>query len=143
MTTEDDFQAKLDADPEDWQTRLVLADWLEERGDPRAEGYRALGIWKRCPRRIVVRRQTRWHFNFNSDRNWLGYITGTILCDGYTQGAHCLCESWIKKVVHPYRFAEDFHRPTRRAAEDAAALAFARLPAARRAELLNPSTASV
>lgn len=30
MTTEDDFQAVLDADPSDWQTRLVFADWLQE-----------------------------------------------------------------------------------------------------------------
>src|SRR5204863_136709 len=43
VTTEDDFQNALDADPADWQTRLVFADWLQERGDVRAEGYRALG----------------------------------------------------------------------------------------------------
>src|SRR5262245_54586051 len=43
MTTEDDFQRTLDATPEDWQTRMVFADWLDERGDPRAAGYRALG----------------------------------------------------------------------------------------------------
>lgn len=43
MTTEDDFQAALDADPGNWQTRLVFADWLQERGDERADGYRALG----------------------------------------------------------------------------------------------------
>lgn len=42
MTTEDDFQRTLDANPNDWQTRLVFADWLEEHGDPRAEGYRAI-----------------------------------------------------------------------------------------------------
>ena len=43
VTTEDDFQRALDKNPDDWQTRLVFADWLEERDDPRAEGYRALG----------------------------------------------------------------------------------------------------
>ena len=40
MTKEDDFQKALDAHPEDWQTRLVFADWLQERGDPRAEFLR-------------------------------------------------------------------------------------------------------
>ncbi len=30
MTTEDDFQTALDAAPDDWQTRLVFADWLDE-----------------------------------------------------------------------------------------------------------------
>ena len=51
MTTEDDFQAALDTNPGDWQTRLVFADWLQERDDPRAEGYRALGLLRRAPAR--------------------------------------------------------------------------------------------
>jgi uncharacterized protein (TIGR02996 family) len=38
VTTEDDFQSALDKDPEDWQTRLVFADWLQEHNDLRAEG---------------------------------------------------------------------------------------------------------
>src|SRR5262245_43724780 len=49
MTTEEDFQAALDANPDDWQTRLVFADWLQERGDPRAEGCGALGALHRSP----------------------------------------------------------------------------------------------
>ena len=43
MTTESDFQTALDADPTDWQTRLVFADWLEEQGDSRVAGYRRMG----------------------------------------------------------------------------------------------------
>jgi len=43
VTTEEDFQRRLDADPTDWPTRLVFADWLQERRDERAEGYRAAG----------------------------------------------------------------------------------------------------
>src|SRR5262245_36399580 len=50
MTTEDDFQAALDANPNDWQSRLVFADWLQERGDPRADGYRALGVLRKRAR---------------------------------------------------------------------------------------------
>ncbi|MBN9120212.1 MAG: TIGR02996 domain-containing protein [Planctomycetes bacterium] len=34
MTSEDDFQAALDPDPDDHNTRLVLADRLQERDDP-------------------------------------------------------------------------------------------------------------
>lgn len=49
MTTEDDFQNAIDASPDDWNARLVFADWLQEQGDPRAEGYRALGALKWCP----------------------------------------------------------------------------------------------
>ena len=39
MTTEDDFQTALDANPEDWQTRLVFADWLEDNGDPQRADF--------------------------------------------------------------------------------------------------------
>jgi uncharacterized protein (TIGR02996 family) len=35
--TEDDFHEALRADPHDLVLRLVFADWLEERGDPRGE----------------------------------------------------------------------------------------------------------
>jgi uncharacterized protein (TIGR02996 family) len=49
VTTEDDFQLVLDKNLDDWQTRLVFADWLQEREDPRAEGYRALGTLRRYP----------------------------------------------------------------------------------------------
>src|SRR5262245_31540456 len=49
MTTEDDFQAALDADAADWQARSAFADWLEVRGDPRAAGYRALNLLRRTP----------------------------------------------------------------------------------------------
>lgn len=43
MTTEQDFHDRLDAEPADWQARLVFADFLQERDDQRAAGYRALG----------------------------------------------------------------------------------------------------
>jgi uncharacterized protein (TIGR02996 family) len=54
MTTEYDFQKALDENPEDWQTRLVFADWLQDRDDPRAEGYRALGTSRLAPRRCAL-----------------------------------------------------------------------------------------
>ncbi len=100
---EDDFQDALDADPSDYFTRLVFADWLEERGDPRAAGYRALGCRS-------------------------GYATYTAT--GY----------YIGGITYPQRWGwcDTFaDQPTRREAEDAAALAFARLPPDRQAELLG------
>jgi uncharacterized protein (TIGR02996 family) len=48
MNDEEAFQAALDADPNDRTTRLVFADWLEERGDRRAEGYRAIARLPVC-----------------------------------------------------------------------------------------------
>src|SRR4051812_46727360 len=42
VTTEEDFHALLEAHPDDHSTRLILADFLDDRGDPRGPGYRAL-----------------------------------------------------------------------------------------------------
>lgn len=123
MTTEDDFQAALDAHPEDWQTRLVFADWLEERGDVRAGGYRAMGASRVHP----FTPQTTHYWI--STGHWWYWANGAEV--------HQLQEDWWTR----WRDSINHHNggvPTRRAAEDAAALVFAQLPAARRAELLNP-----
>lgn len=37
---EADFLRMITENPHDWTPRLVLADWLEEQGDPRAEMIR-------------------------------------------------------------------------------------------------------
>lgn len=121
MTTEDDFQAALDLHPDDWQTRLVFADWLEERGDPRAEGYRALGHEQAYPIFDVRDGATVWFRKSSHGGAWPN---------------HCYLEDdWMD------RMAEVFHHWinywTRREAEDAAARAFAKLPESRRAELLQ------
>lgn len=114
MTTEDDFHRALDANPTDWQTRLVLADWLDEQGDPRAEGYRALGVNEMHP--MVI--NGRW-----------GYLRGSLRLPG---------AQWVPHDWHgEYQIHDSGEFAlTRRAVEDAAALAFAKLPADRRAELL-------
>ena len=133
MTTEDDFNAALDANPKDWQTRLVYADWLQERGDPRAEGYRALGVLRKRPSERGAddwfigsenapiygpgRRQTHLHAQLPPD--WWSLVRGG--------------EAWSPgKSTNTWRFFS-----SRRAAEDAQALAFAELPPERRAELLS------
>lgn len=54
MTTEDDFQRAIDATPNDRMLRLVFADWLQERGDPRSDGYRALGTLTVWPMAFAV-----------------------------------------------------------------------------------------
>src|SRR5262249_24068427 len=117
MTTEDDFQRALDANPADWQTRLVFADWLQERCDARAEGMRALGELRFHP--LIEERRAR--------RGQAAYLLmglstgreGVYLPDDWQE----LGGGW-----HWY--------PSRREAEDAAALGFSQLPAKRRAELL-------
>lgn len=156
MTTEDDFQAALDAIPEDWQTRLVFADWLQENDDPRAEGYRALGAIQKwplpCARGLI--------YYYVSAR----YLDTQVECSHFYQNG--LPSDWLGEIDTPYKSTgwesppgdrariEWRHAPSpfevsifnaapqlnRREAEDAAALAFAKLPAARRAELLTSPT---
>lgn len=127
MTTEDDFQAALDAHPDDWQTRLVFADWLDERGDPRAAGYRALGVLRRRPQ-FDTAPDVYWYFaNDRTDRHQYA--------DPLHERRALIPTDWFR-LAAPGRDFWTSGFDTRRAAEDAAAEAFARLPASRRAELL-------
>ena len=134
MTTEDDFQSALDAHPEDWQTRLVFADWLDERGDPRGPGYRALAV-----RRWQAYQPTGGGYwtvgDYSADnrndlsdlpKDWFRRVWNATPRDERTQAS---MGRWI---------ALD----TRREVEDAAALAFAKLSAKRQQELLATTEAA-
>lgn len=126
MTTEDDFQTLLDVDPRDHLTRLVLSDWLQERGDPRAEGYRALGILRRHPWLYVG--TGRWGY-FSEMRCWMH--------NPITKLSH-LPHDWVCMFAMSDRYSYYTRESaTRRAAEDAAAYAFTKLRSRRRAELLR------
>jgi len=129
MTTEDDFQAALDADPADWQTRLVFADWLEERGDVRAEGYRALGVLRKCPQRDHATGAWRWlGSGEQSDRHYLGA--------DWHDALKRLGWGWCLDGSIGWAAVGDsmYHRRT---ADDEAAIAFSKLSPERRAELLG------
>lgn len=132
MTSENDFQAALDADPTDHHTRLVFADWLQDRGDPRAEGYRALGVQRLRP---VLNDYARWAFG------WMAAGCKTYPA-WFRHGVCLLPTAWysvlyeVNDISNMTRYSYT-ERRTRREAEDMAALAFARLPAAYRAELLK------
>lgn len=122
MTTEDDFQTALDADPTDWQTRLVFADWLQERDDPRADGYRALGALRLWPATSKFHERGK-------------------VCHGYTNPTNAIYDfsharvnqDWWDAISGSISDAEANPSwrwfPTRREADDAAARAFAKLPA--------------
>lgn len=123
------FQKLLDEHPDDHATRLVFADWLEEHGDKRAEGYRALA---RCgfvlsdrysgpPIRYIPKQASRI---FRDDRTGTGRDY-TFPHDWYAQLPGAKVEEGGCVLFE-----------TRRAAEDAAALAFGTLSKARREELL-------
>jgi len=135
VTSEDDFHAALDANPHDWQTRLVFADWLEERCDTRAEGYRALARGGFVPELSEAgpRNGTHGMWSFGHDRN----------PNPHYKKSELLPHDWYRKLA-PMNQYENW-KPTawayfhsRRIAEDAAARAFAKLSAERRAALTAP-----
>lgn len=127
MNDEDDFQRMLDANPDDHNTRLVFADWLQERDDPRAEGYRWLGESGLRPIDDRVSVAADWSPLEMSGKHWgwryEKYRPFPIAC------LPALLTNSTREWSYCYG--------TRREAEDAAALAFSRLSAARRAELLG------
>jgi uncharacterized protein (TIGR02996 family) len=90
MTDEDAFQLALDADPSNHATRLVFADWLEEQGDWRAEGYRWMGAnekWPCPPERSKSNgwySENRWHFWDQPFYKTEDYIL--CHCDGIAKG---------------------------------------------------------
>jgi uncharacterized protein (TIGR02996 family) len=144
MTTEDDFQKAIDESPEDWQTRLVFADWLQDRGDPRAAGYRAIAILQRRPlqghksqkegsgKTAQVKSVDTWWWHCpSSDANLNGYNHiprdwFDLLPEGVGSKSFWPVHTDVKGLM------------SRRGCEDALAMAFSKLPAARQAELLTP-----
>ena len=132
MTTEDDFQRVLDAQPDDWQTRLVFADWLQERGDPRATGYRAIAVQERCPFK-------RRHL----DRDACWWCSSTAAA--HDDARNAIPHDWFALLPRGEgsNLFWPLHTPTggirsRRECEDALALAFSRLPTDRQGALLDP-----
>jgi uncharacterized protein (TIGR02996 family) len=131
MTTEDDFQAALDADPADWQTRLVFADWLQDHADPRAEGYRALGVLRLKPSPSAFT-QPHQCWGFSNPENSYTNQRGRRACVLPRDWWELMDPGEVSREDNP---SWNWH-PSRRTAEDAAALVFAYLPAERRNELL-------
>ena len=143
MTTEDDFQDKLDTDPTDWQTRLVFADWLDENSDPRAEGYRALGVRRRRPVYDHSKAIDGWFFH-SGTFNDQGRVVDLKEIHGYlAKEENELPRDWVAaaaRIKTDGMFNNHLwlgYERTRRATEDIAARAFALLSAERRAELLR------
>ena len=126
LDTIEALHAELDAHPEAHDTRLILADALEEAGGAWAAlspGYRALAAMRLWPQ---------------LEHGTWAYFSG-IECSFRDEVPEChrLPADWFSAdSPENYYWTDDFS--TRQASEDRAALAFSRLPAARRAELLAP-----
>lgn len=134
-TTEDDFQNLLDANPDDHQTRGVFADWLQERGDPRAEGYRALGAMGAIP--YMPKAIANYEGGYSREDNDFAKSkapNAILPNDWYHEIASTSSpvSNWWTHTV-----ANAAVRSNRRQVEDAAAHAFSQLPPERRQEILN------
>lgn len=113
MTDESAFQAGLDEKPDNHDLRLVFADWLEDQGDPRAPGYRWMGLRQKHPQYFV-------HPNgqYPPDWNWRSdHLQSTLHASVPELFQHIQGHQRSTSVWKEYA--------TRQAAEDALALAIA------------------
>jgi len=134
VTSENDLQAGLDLRPDDHHLRRVLGDYLEEQGDERATGYRALGVNRKQP-------QPYDDENNGTDAQSVDHWSWWDDLGGIDTSTHDLFRDWFRLLKRGT--GESYYRnyATRRQAEDDAARAFLTLPVERQAELLKPPAA--
>ncbi len=138
---EEAFHAHLDAHPDDHTARMILADHLDEMGDPRGPGYRALGMLGRQPKHVPE--NTNRPFDRPEHYEW-GWLTDPTFHSERNKYPSAVTREWNDAIgEHPdnMRIWGPTGTPTfasRRTAEDAAAHAFSQLPPERQHELLNP-----
>lgn len=128
------FRAAIEADPADFTTRLVYADWLQDRDDPRADGWRATAACGLVPYHFESLRD--WGMFKQGDRNSSGAPPRNLVPADWFDAVD---DGWgIEKVgpafLHSARGSQVFGGHTILAALVAA---FGRLPAGRQAELLR------
>jgi uncharacterized protein (TIGR02996 family) len=142
MTTEDDFQHALDATIDDWQTRLVFADWLQDRNDPRSVGYYVLGLCQIYPRRA---------FNTKPGGNQSCYSGSASTCYEWwirtfadDSGGPANILPWFDHLTGGYQYPENddervrsMDYESRRAADEAAVAAFLGLPPGVRSDVIQ------
>jgi uncharacterized protein (TIGR02996 family) len=82
MSEEAAFLKAIEANPKDMATRLVYADWLEERGDSRGEFLRLEAEAQRIESRLQALRQ-------RLDPHWLKVVSLHQLRYGLGHNLHC------------------------------------------------------
>jgi hypothetical protein len=141
MTTLDDFKRLLNANPENTDTLLILADWLDDGNGLYGAGYRAMGVLRLYP----------YHFSATKAQCW-----GFINADGRLHNSQMPCNQlpvdWFDRIeetrhvipssyyTHP---RHNWHTPVGNDRYGpfllfkAAAKAFCKLPVERQQELLG------
>jgi uncharacterized protein (TIGR02996 family) len=138
VTSERDFYAAMDAEPDNIDVRGIFADWLEERNDPTAAGWRAL--W-------VGGYRAWW---FSGSKNWGFWISEGKIPRYRNISAACIIpDDWFRLVVESRHarvndLSDILHTPEKnprygpRVLLKVLAVAFTKLPPERQAELLRP-----
>jgi hypothetical protein len=130
--TERAIQLHLDAHPEDHQARGVLADHLDEIGDERGPGYRAMSVLRLYP----------WYFRGSETWGWFeeGWYGNSRNCSNTDHA--CLPHDWCgfdtegQKSIPGGLLDVVKGIVLRRTTDNECARAFVRLPLARQLELL-------
>lgn len=102
MINHNDFHAHLDAHPDDWEYRLVYADWLEEQGDPFCETQRWMVANGKCPvskpSGVTYTPQgamaSNWHHGVWDSGEWYPHL----------DECHCLPEKIMKLITRTLRY---------------------------------------
>src|ERR1700676_1487938 len=89
MTHDDAFLQAIRERPDDDAPRLLYADWLDERGDPRGEFIRVqcalAGLSEYDPRRWDLAARERELLS-EHDKAWLGPLAGILQHHGFRRG---------------------------------------------------------
>lgn len=133
------FQKSLDENPEESLTRLVFADWLDERKDRRASGYRALGMIGAYPWKPDETRNRWWFWTRCFDDDGPALDEETELPEGTLHGLPQPWQLAYMYQIDPQETKRGFSVEliSRQETEDAAALAFLMLDAGMREKLLR------
>jgi len=126
MNDEQAFNTFLDANPTDHHARQVFADFLQDRSDPRAPGYRKLGKLEKYPMPMS------WSADQDSDHfiKFIGFVNLAQHPDPDKNSWHpCALPNWWLSLVKqrpltPNEPNVKYFR-SRQEAEEAAAQAFA------------------
>jgi hypothetical protein len=119
MTTEDLFRKWLDADRTDQRIRKQYAEWLKREGDDRADGMMWLALMGKYP---------DTHAN-----SWYSYSFAKKF-SLVVAGCSYLPDDLFREATGAYE-VQPYH--DQKQAENVVCCAFARLPAARQAELMR------
>lgn len=136
---ESGLQAALDADPSNSLLRGVLADHLDEIGDPRATGYRAMSVLGRSP---VKDNYGAWRIWDEEDPETRGSAGSDDLPSRWFMQAVEVSDNPYPGVVRCYRTGREskvdgLWFESRREADDLSALAWVDLSPEVRQEILS------